>query len=128
MGYYTDFCLDFQGVKEDQRSALTVEIEKMNIFDGGNIDDGFFCNAKWYDHNEDMLLLSTRFPNILFSLHGYGEDSGDIWLNYFKAGRVMYEGLKLIQQDFDENQLSDDRLPEGVTNYSYEELPTKFSL
>lgn len=32
--------------------------------------------SKWYEHEEDMKFLSQQFPDILFTLHGEGEENG----------------------------------------------------
>ena len=35
-----------------------------------------------------MLCLSEQFPNVIFKLHGIGEENGDIWDAYYKAGKT----------------------------------------
>jgi len=45
-------------------------------------------SAKWYDCLTDLRELSALLPNVWFVLHGYGEESGDIWRAYAKAGKV----------------------------------------
>lgn len=121
MGYYTSYSLSIDGADNNQRSILENEIDKMGVFEDGNIDVGFTAEAKWYECNEDMLLLSSRFPGVLFSLYGSGDASDDIWLHYFKSGRVMYDGIEVIYNDFDESRLSKDYVPDGKQRYSYEE-------
>jgi len=120
MGYYTYFQLD---VKYKEKSAdgkvgygtepsallvndLTAEIEKMNVFEDGNYDDGWYvCEAKWYDHDKDMLLLSHRFPEFLFVLYGEGENHDDMWYAYYQNGKVQDAPAEIHFDDFDENQL-----------------------
>lgn len=121
MGYYTNFTLNIDCVDDSQRSTLEREIEKMGVFEGGDIEDGITAEAKWYDCDEDMLLLSSRFQDILFSLYGSGDNSDDIWLHYFKNGRAMFNGIEVVYNDFDESKLSEDRVPDGKLRYSYEE-------
>ena len=84
MGYYTDYELSASYYKIDNNGTRTEvvpipelvldclekEIDKMNIFEGGSISDTLWASAKWYDWEEDMLLLSKRFPDVLFYLMG----------------------------------------------------------
>ncbi|MDB7829191.1 hypothetical protein [Intestinimonas butyriciproducens] len=92
MGYYTDYTLDVCTATRSEDSFTTAnyispliktqledEIEKLDVFEGGNCDDGWYGNAKWYDWEEDMLLLSKRFPEVMLTLGGIGEEFGDIW-------------------------------------------------
>lgn len=43
---------------------------------------------KWYDHEKEMKQLSKEFPDVLFKLHGEGEDKYDIWDKYFMGGKM----------------------------------------
>lgn len=103
MGYYTDYRLDVCTATKFGDSFTTAncisplietqledEIEKLDVFEGGDCDSGWYGNAKWYDWEEDMLLLSKRFPEIMFTLGGIGEEFGDIWEAYFYDGRVDF--------------------------------------
>ena len=88
MGYYTYYSLFVPSFDEGKISALRAkeieaEIDKMNVFDDGELAWGLRCEAKWYDWESDMSLLSKRFPDVLFCLHGDGEDSDDKWDAYF---------------------------------------------
>jgi hypothetical protein len=47
----------------------------------------FEDHIKWYSHKEDMLAMSTSFPETLFTLRGEGEESGDEWVLYVKNGK-----------------------------------------
>lgn len=112
MGYYTDFTLDIQEKDRfgNELSALDVdlveqEVEKMNVFESGNFGEGWYGNAKWYDRDADMILLSKRFPDMIFFLEGDGEDSDDRWGNYYCGGKVMYNGIELVYHPFDQNKL-----------------------
>ena len=48
-----------------------------------------FCgdSIKWYDHDDDMLELSRRYPNYYFILDGSGEERGDDWIAYYHNGK-----------------------------------------
>ena len=62
---------------------------------------------KWYNWKHDMIALSKRFPNILFALHGEGEENGDLWNAYFKNGKVQICEAIITYEPFDENKLVD---------------------
>lgn len=63
--------------------------------------------VKWYDHDEDMIELSKKYPDIVFSLKGDGEEQGDSWYKYFKSGKVQ-ECYAIIKFDpYDESKLEE---------------------
>lgn len=125
MGYYTDYELSVNCFNEDVDtvSRLEFEVKKLNVFGYTEKYDEYsiswYGNATWYDYDEDMLLLSSKFPNTLFTLRGHGESYDDIWLNYYKNGSAMYDGIEIVEKAFDESLLTK---PKSITEkYSYEE-------
>ena len=42
----------------------------------------------WYEHDNDVLALSIKFPTVLFTLTGEGENPGDLWRTYYRKGRM----------------------------------------
>lgn len=130
MGYYTSFCMSVSPAKGNNRVSSTIskleedlidkEVERMNVFESGCAEDGWFAYAKWYDFEKDMLLLSTRLPDFIFCLEGDGEDSDDKWMYYYHDGKVMYGGLEIIRHDFDPGKLIKPRTVPNKT-YCYEE-------
>lgn len=67
----------------------------------------FTSKCKWYDHDSDMKEYSSlpQNKNILFTLSGEGEENTDIWLKYYKAGKVQECRAKIHFDPFDENKL-----------------------
>lgn len=65
----------------------------------------FEDSCKWYDSNEDMKKFSKKFPGTIFVLSGEGEESGDIWKKYYKAGKVQECKAKITFDEYDENKL-----------------------
>ena len=71
------------------------------------------CNAyriqedvcKWYEHEYDMRLVSRKFPGVLWTLTGEGEESGDLWRKYFWNGKMQTARAELIYPAFDESKL-----------------------
>ena len=44
--------------------------------------------TKWYDYEKDMLALSSLFPLLPFTLHGEGEEQGDVWERVYLGGKL----------------------------------------
>ena len=59
--------------------------------------------VKWYEHENNIKILSERFPSVLFTLSGEGEESGDIWKKYFLNGKCQVAKAKIT---FDECTLA----------------------
>lgn len=128
MGYYTDYSLsaEWHGKSleppQEEVDGLEDEIERMNVFDfGGDFDSGWWANSKWYDWEEDMALLSERFPNFLFLLNGSGENLDDIWGAYFLNGRVMRDARGIVTRPFDPEKLTPATVRKSDL-YSYQEV------
>lgn len=135
MGYYTDYTLTASACTVDANSytiakvpritliSLESEIKEMNVFDGGgDIEYGYYANAKWYDWKEDMRLLSKRFPELLFCLHGEGESGDDLWDAYFLDGKCQYCPANITYEDFDPSKLCVGKEGAGTRKevYSYQ--------
>lgn len=111
MGYYTSFELYIDSANGlDDLAIKNVEnaIEEMHIFEpGGCAEYSWSAYTKWYDYDEDMQLLSYRFPDVVFELRGDGEESEDVWAHYYKGGRVQTDGLVVTYtyNKFDESKL-----------------------
>lgn len=111
MGYYTRFDLEIQpNPNAEQEMEITLEIasffgmrEEVTI--KTHYSEFLEQEMKWYEHDEDMLKLSKKFKDFLFTLGGEGEESGDIWTCYYKNGKKQHEKAKIVQGDFDENKL-----------------------
>lgn len=52
--------------------------------------------TKWYAWFEDMLKMSAEIPNVLFKLHGEGEENGDIWDAYFLNGKGQHHRAEIV--------------------------------
>lgn len=53
-------------------------------------------SCKWYEHDTDMIEMSKDFPNVLFKLHGEGEEVGDIWDSYYLNGKSQDHKAKIM--------------------------------
>lgn len=106
MGYYTDFNLSvFQYPTNVAWDDLPWDALRLAV---AQIDDGIFeewtqgewgCNAKWYSQEVDMWVLSIQFPDILFCLHGDGEDGDDVWDEYWQNGARQHCYMEIPPYD-----------------------------
>jgi len=94
MGYDTAYNLEISdNTKLDTVVGCLKELEVI----GYALDENLSCYdpVKWYSRNADMLSVSLKFPEVLFSLNGEGEESGDIWVAYYLDGKT-YEDKAII--------------------------------
>ena len=114
MGYYTDFQLSFETLMGSQyvfnntniRQALEKELAALDIFDDIDLDWSCYANAKWYDFRSDMCKLSSKYPDIVFYLHGVGESQDDLWDAYFYQGGYQYCPAEIHYESFNRHKLS----------------------
>lgn len=101
MGYYTDYELTVTGdIDHDQLLDTLSEITGYTWDNDLTLSD-----VKWYDYKGHMKIISTMFPDVVFTLHGDGEENGDIWQQYFKNGKSQYAKAEITFEKFDEFKL-----------------------
>jgi hypothetical protein len=119
MGYYTYYSLSIikgkdtemipcetcGGTGEVEVGVLAKLAEEINEIAGAFEGEP----QKWYEHEEDMLKISKRFPGKVFQLKGEGEDNGDIWVKFFYNGRVQKSEAKIRLDKFDPSKLEEPR-------------------
>ena len=105
MGYYTNFDLEFDSSKENEVKTWLKENEDKFDYDIVDIIEGNSDSLKWYDHKEDMLIISNQFPDVLFILSGEGEENKDIWKEYYKGGKAQVAEAVFTIAEFDESRL-----------------------
>ena len=90
MGYYTTFTLSASDRGEDIEtwiSELTDDPDNYYLKMLEPYGDATWgMNAKWYESDEDMCRVSLAFPEVEFVLDGSGEETGDIWRDWFING------------------------------------------
>lgn len=100
MGYYTSFSLQAK-IEPWNVEALVEKLSELGVIgyalekeywedSHGIVEFDSNDTVKWYSHDEDMLKISTAFPNAVFKLIGVGEEPGDIWDTYYKNGQMEY--------------------------------------
>lgn len=103
MGYYTRYQLRIQ----EGDPNLIVDFREENEHVQYAIDNNGNCQeeCKWYDSDKDMEAFSKKHPNTLFLLEGEGEESGDIWKQYWRNGKVQTVQGVIIFEPFDESKM-----------------------
>ena len=103
MGYYTNFELTMHPQPaEDLEVAIIRDILALKYeIDPAEVrlrDVEWFLSdsLKWYNHEEHMIEISKKYPNIVFVLHGEGEENGDIWNEYYCAGECERVDAQII--------------------------------
>lgn len=99
MGCYTKYRLEIiSGL--DSSIHYGEEITKLTDY-----NSLFDEPIKWYDHAEDLKYFSKKYPQTVFALFGEGDESGDLWVKYFKNGKMQYGEVEIIYPEYDENEL-----------------------
>ena len=103
MGYYTHHTLEVPYENEGLISVFREECEGAVYA----IDDNGYCeeSTKWYDHEKDLRKFSKKHPDVIFTLKGEGEESGDLWVEYYKAGKMQRCKAKIVYDDYDDSEL-----------------------
>lgn len=92
---------------------------ELEIIEGGNHDidyeagiaivsgygTPFEDEIKWYDHEKDMRAYSKKHPDTLFKLSGEGEESGDIWAEYYQNGLMQRCKAQIVFDDLDKSKM-----------------------
>lgn len=97
MGYYTSYSL--------KTSDNNAEFHKQEIGRIAEYKSVFEETAKWYDHDRDMKYYSKKYPKVIFTLLGEGEDSENLWVKYYKNGKVQHEFAIITYPEFNELKL-----------------------
>jgi hypothetical protein len=98
MSYKTRFSLS---VVNDCDKVFLEFIEKHRLYAIWNYNR----KAIWLNHEKDMRLLSRKFPSLLFKLEGMGESISDIWVKYFKDGRMQLCRAVISFEPFNDDEL-----------------------
>ena len=90
MGYYTHYSLSYTGATATE--VVAAFKKHRNYFGFEDEKDLVYQMkepAKWYDHNDDMLAVSTLLPGATLTLDGEGEEQGDVWRKVYRDGKIV---------------------------------------
>lgn len=62
-------------------------------------------SCKWYEHEENLREFSKGYPEAIFKLKGEGEEAGDLWIKYFKNGKMQLAEAKITFEEYNESKL-----------------------
>lgn len=127
MGYYTRFDMSVYDVNYNAHDIAKFMLEKSKeneayyafefdlerFFENWDEQCGVACvlllesndGSKWYEHEEEMRDLSKEFPDVVFKLHGEGEDNEDIWDKYFMNGKMQSCPAQMTLPPFEKEKL-----------------------
>lgn len=109
MGYYTEYKIQIDKIEQMDEDAIDSIDSELSDVTGYTFD--YYGNEwasdaiKWYEHENDMRTLSSRHPDMLFILSGEGEESGDLWVKYFKDGKMQESKAQIVFDAFDPSKL-----------------------
>lgn len=101
MGYYTDY--EIEVLNGDPDEVVRAAIKELSGYGGWQGDE--LHDVKWYSSQKDCLTVSKQFPDKLIQCTGVGEETGDVWVEYYLNGKSQYEKAKITFPDFDKNKL-----------------------
>lgn len=103
MGYYTNYEIHFENIDEAQKEIIRQGLidncpDLMdNVLDYCGEQDynevivkynRLYLRAKWYNYDSELSNFTEKFPDLRVTVYGHGEDVGDEWVAYAKAGMV----------------------------------------
>jgi len=112
MGYYTNYSLKIKEHVKEEGKSIDLEYVMYQLrkeYEGANYaldaDGETNQECKWYESTKDLKAFSKKYPTLLFELKGEGEESGDIWTEYFINGKSQRCKVIMTFEKFDENKL-----------------------
>lgn len=109
MGYMTNYKLFYRysdNNRQDCRTNEEVLVRFLDTITGYHWDSNFeLYRVEWYDHHNHMLKLSEYYPELIFTLHGEGEEVNDLWKAYYKNGKYQEARVQIVYPEYDESKL-----------------------
>lgn len=93
---------------EDNRvtSKGDIEYHKQQIRNKVEIFGLFSKKVSWETHQRAMIQYSKLHPKLIFKLKSKGDEYYDIWIKYFKAGKIQICQSKIVIDNYDEDKLT----------------------
>lgn len=102
MGYCTNFAINVHhpGAKDVSNEVVEEVRDVLEEISGYSFDTNaeraynpegnhLFSSDryKWYGYDVDVIELSKRYPHLVFTVYGEGEEPADIWMHKFFKGK-----------------------------------------
>lgn len=99
------------------QEAVNVEIKKIDVFKLWDHTENTWEVGQdtWYSEQEDMVLLSTKFPSVLFAIHREGENNDDMVDTYYWNGRMQVCPAIITYDDYDPAKME----PQQMIEHNY---------
>ena len=83
------------------------EVMKEPLPDGDTIEYVVDTTENWRSIDKDMLFLSKleKFQDVLFTLWSSGEFTEDLWIRYYRNGKMQKCIAEITYPDYDESLL-----------------------
>lgn len=93
MGYHTYFTLSVIGANRTDQERIREMLANLGVLgyalqEESGTEYGAKDPVKWSGCDGDMLEVSREFPQVLFSIHGEGDNNGDIWESHYLGGKT----------------------------------------
>lgn len=99
MSYHTFFKLDIDPFDEEvYDEAVNYSAESKYALSNDKA-------CEWDDHEKLLKYLSKKRPKHLYILQADGESNGDMWIKYFKGGKMQFAPAEIIFPEFDGRKL-----------------------
>lgn len=96
------------------QDAVNVEIKKIDVFKLWDHTENTWEVGQdtWYSEQEDMVLLSTKFPSVFFAIHREGENNGDMMDTYYWNGKMQICPAIITYDDYDPAKMEQQQMVE----------------
>ena len=99
MSYHTFFGLDIDPFDEE----IYDEVVNYNAESKYALSQNKSC--EWDGYEKLLKYLSKKRPKYIYILQAEGEDNGDMWIKYFKGGKMQFAPAEIVFPEFDGRKL-----------------------
>lgn len=100
MGYTTDYTVYWD------EEPIPKELQELIENQDDHYISEYYANfsaGKNFDVENELIKISKKYPTVLFMIDARGDEAEDIWRQYFKNKKSLYQKGKIVFDDFDEN-------------------------
>ena len=83
------YSIDIEPYEEELIDALCEEYKEAKYALSGEA-------TMWETHEADLREFSKHYDDFVITLYGQGDEAGDMWVKYFKNGKMQYEPAEII--------------------------------
>lgn len=83
MGYYTNYEVTFENIEDNLKETARQELKELIVK-----YNKVYLKAKWYGCETELARFTEKITEARVTVRAHGEDIGDEWVAYAKAGQV----------------------------------------